>query len=374
MKLVTVIGARPQFIKAAPISNYIRTKADIEEIIVHTGQHYDKNMSDVFFEELGIPEPRYNLGVGSDSHGKQTAKMLEGIEEVLLQEKPDGLIVYGDTNSTLAGALAASKLHIPVIHIEAGLRSYNKLMPEEQNRVLTDHISDMLFCPTDTAVKNLLREDIRKNVYNVGDVMFDSLLINKQIAESMLNLEQCLISLELNQDVKQSVKSLRNIKEHEYYLATIHRAENTDDFSKLKIILETFEELDMPVLFLIHPRTVGLIIKHFNDQKYKNTYFIKPVSYLNMLILSSKSKKILTDSGGLQKEAYFMRRQCITLRDQTEWVETLDGNWNILCNIDKSRILDVIKHTEPDYNVLSRNYFGDGYAYKKIVNLMKEHF
>ena len=374
MKIVTVVGARPQFIKSAPVSKFIKSEPDIEEIIVHTGQHYDKNMSDIFFEELGIPEPRYNLGVGSDSHGKQTAKMLEGIEEVLLKEKPDGLIVYGDTNSTLAGALAASKLHIPVIHIEAGLRSYNKLMPEEQNRVLTDHISDMLFCPTDTAVKNLLREDIRKNVYNVGDVMFDSLLINKQIAESMLNLEQCLISLELNQDVKQSVKSLRNIKEHEYYLATIHRAENTDDFSKLKIILETFEELDMPVLFLIHPRTVGLIIKHFNDQKYKNTYFIKPVSYLNMLILSSKSKKILTDSGGLQKEAYFMRRQCITLRDQTEWVETLDGNWNILCNIDKSRILDVIKHTEPDYNVLSRNYFGDGYAYKKIVNLMKEHF
>lgn len=374
MKIVTVVGARPQFIKSAPVSKFIKSEPDIEEIIVHTGQHYDKNMSDIFFEELGIPEPRYNLGVGSDSHGKQTAKMLEGIEEVLLKEKPDGLIVYGDTNSTLAGALAASKLHIPVIHIEAGLRSYNKLMPEEQNRVLTDHISDMLFCPTDTAVKNLLREDIRKNVYNVGDVMFDSLLINRNIAESRLNLEQCLISLELNQDVKQSVKSLRNIKEHEYYLATIHRAENTDDFSKLKIILETFEELDMPVLFLIHPRTVGLIIKHFNDQKYKNTYFIKPVSYLNMLILSSKSKKILTDSGGLQKEAYFMRRQCITLRDQTEWVETLDGNWNILCNIDKSRILDVIKHTEPDYNVLSRNYFGDGYAYKKIVNLMKEHF
>lgn len=374
MKIATVVGARPQFIKSAPVSKFIKSEADIEEIIVHTGQHYDKNMSDIFFEELGIPEPRYNLGVGSDSHGKQTAKMLEGIEEVLFQEKPDGLIVYGDTNSTLAGALAASKLHIPVIHIEAGLRSYNKLMPEEQNRVLTDHISDMLFCPTDTAVKNLLREGIRENVYNVGDVMFDSLLINRNIADSRLNLEQCLISLELNQDVKQSVKSLRDIKEHEYYLATIHRAENTDDFSKLKIILETFEELDMPVLFLIHPRTVGLIIKHFNDQKYKNTYFIKPVSYLNMLILSSKSKKILTDSGGLQKEAYFMRRQCITLRDQTEWVETLDGNWNILCNIDKSRILDVIKHTEPDYNVLSRNYFGDGYAYKKIVNLMKEHF
>ncbi len=374
MKIVTVVGARPQFIKSAPVSKFIKSEADIEEIIVHTGQHYDKNMSDIFFEELGIPEPRYNLGVGSDSHGKQTAKMLEGIEEVLFKEKPDGLIVYGDTNSTLAGALAASKLHIPVIHIEAGLRSYNKLMPEEQNRVLTDHISDMLFCPTDTAVKNLIKEGIRENVYNVGDVMFDSLLINRNIAESRLNLEQCLISLELNQDVKQSVKSLRDIKEHEYYLATIHRAENTDDFSKLKIILETFEELDMPVLFLIHPRTVGLIIKHFNDQKYKNTYFIKPVSYLNMLILSSKSKKILTDSGGLQKEAYFMRRQCITLRDQTEWVETLDGNWNILCNIDKSRILDVIKHTEPDYNVLSRNYFGDGYAYKKIVNLMKEHF
>ena len=226
LKIVTVVGARPQFIKSAPVSKFIKSEPDIEEIIVHTGQHYDKNMSDIFFEELGIPEPRYNLGVGSDSHGKQTAKMLEGIEEVLFQEKPDGLIVYGDTNSTLAGALAASKLHIPVIHIEAGLRSYNKLMPEEQNRVLTDHISDMLFCPTDTAVKNLLREDIRKNVYNVGDVMFDSLLINKQLAESMLNLEQCLISLELNQDVKQSVKSPRNIKEHEYYLATIHRAEN----------------------------------------------------------------------------------------------------------------------------------------------------
>lgn len=374
VKIVTVVGARPQFIKSAPISKYINTEACIEEIIIHTGQHYDKNMSGIFFEELGIPEPRYNLGVGSGSHGKQTAKMLEGIEDVLLQEKPDGLLVYGDTNSTLAGALAASKLHIPVIHIEAGLRSYNKLMPEEQNRVLTDHISDLLFCPTDTAVKNLLKEGIQKNVYNVGDVMFDSLLINKQIAENRLNLEQCLGLLELNQEIQQSVKNLRNINEQCYYLATIHRAENTDDLSKLNIILETFEELDSPVLFLAHPRTVGLIIKHFNDRYFKNTCFIKPVSYLNMLILSSKSKKILTDSGGLQKEAYFLRRQCITLRDQTEWIETLHGNWNTLCSIDKSHILEVAQNIVPDYNVLSRNYFGDGHAYEKIVNLMKEHF
>jgi len=374
VKVVTVIGARPQFIKLAPVSKYIRTVSDIEETVIHTGQHYDRNMSDIFFEELGIPEPKYNLGVGSGSHGKQTAKMLEGIEEILIQERPDGLIVYGDTNSTLSGALAASKLHIPVIHIEAGLRSYNKLMPEEQNRIITDHISDILFCPTDTAVKNLLKEGIQENVYNVGDVMFDSLLINKQIAEKKMNFEKCLELLELNQEIKQSVKNLRDIEGQGYYLATIHRAENTDDIGKLKIILETFEELDLPVIFLAHPRTVGLITKHFYGQCYKNTYFIKPVSYLSMLILSSKSNKILTDSGGLQKEAYFLRRQCLTLRDQTEWTETLDGNWNTLCNIDKGLILDVIKHTEPDYNVLSRNYFGDGYAHKKIVDLMKVHF
>src|SRR5690554_6927865 len=251
MKLITIIGARPQFIKAAPFSEEFRKNN--KEILVHTGQHYDTNMSDIFFEELGIPKPDYNLGVGSGSHGKQTASMLEGIEEILLKEKPDGLLVYGDTNSTLAGALAASKLHIPVYHVEAGLRSYNKLMPEEQNRILTDHISDMLLCPTQTAVDNLKKEGITAGVANTGDIMYDTVLRNIDIAN-----EKYSNGLWFDEIVRENDK-ISKISEKGYYLATIHRAENTDNPEKLTNIFKAFSELDKPVLLPLHPRTNKLI-------------------------------------------------------------------------------------------------------------------
>lgn len=360
MKLLTIIGARPQFIKAAPLSDEFRKSN--EEILVHTGQHYDANMSDVFFEELGIPIPDYNLGVGSGSHGKQTARMLEGIEEIILKEKPDGLLVYGDTNSTLAGALAASKLHIPVYHVEAGLRSYNKLMPEEQNRVLTDHISDMLLCPTQTAVDNLKKEGITSGVINTGDIMYDTVLRNINISNQKYSNGSWYDEI-----VKENGK-IEKINEKEYYLATIHRAENTDDEEKLIKIFTALNGLDKPVLMPLHPRT-RKIIQDLNIN-LNNIIIIKPIGYLLMLYLTSNSHMVITDSGGLQKEAYFLKTPCTTLRDQTEWVETLENDWNVLSSIDVEEIktkvqreLICLQHTQP-------NFFGDGKAAKKICEVI----
>lgn len=345
MKIVTVVGARPQFIKAAPFSEEFRREN--KEILVHTGQHYDSNMSEVFFEELNIPKPDYYLEVGSANHGKQTGQMLEKIEEILLMEKPEALLVYGDTNSTLAGALAASKLHIPVIHVEAGLRSYNKKMPEEQNRILADHISDLLLCPTQTGVSNLAKESITKNVLNTGDIMYDAVLRNLHLAHQY------------------SVETIvQDLEEKQYYLATIHRAENTDVPHKLKTIFTTLEQLDKTVILPIHPRTWKIV--HDLGIKTNNVILMEPVSYLPMLQLVSHSYMVITDSGGLQKEAYFLQVPCTTLRDQTEWVETLENGWNILSPIEEDAIIKATRRKLQCLQYPQPQSFGDGHAAKNI--------
>lgn len=361
MKLVTIVGARPQFIKAAAVSRKLRIEN--EEILVHTGQHYDEVMSDIFFEELDIPKPDYNLGVGSGSHGQQTANMLIGIEEILLKEKPDCILVYGDTNSTLAGALAASKLLIPVVHVEAGLRSYNLNMPEEQNRVLTDHISELLCCPTKTAVECLKREGIEKNVYLIGDVMCDAVFYYFKRMERKSSSEILKHLIEL--DGKHSIEALE-----EWYLTTIHRAENTDSLEKIEEILEALEQLDAPALFPVHPRTKKLVEQAKKINNYSNTFFIEPVGYLDMLYLTSHAKKVITDSGGLQKEAYMLHTPCITVREQTEWVETLKGNHNVLARLKKE---DIIKKVlENKIEEFYEQYYGIGNAAEKLSQILKE--
>jgi UDP-GlcNAc3NAcA epimerase len=360
MKIITVVGARPQFIKAAAVSRVLR--AHDTEILVHTGQHYDENMSGVFFDELKIPKPDYNLGVGSASHGKQTGEMLEKIEELVLKEKPDALLVYGDTNSTLAGALAASKLHVPVAHVEAGLRSYNREMPEEQNRVLTDHISKMLFCPTNTAVENLAKEGITKEVYDVGDVMCDALFFYRSLAaQKYHDLSELAYADEKPGNISGG-----------YYLATIHRAENTDGTKTLKNILSAFEQLDAPVIFPVHPRTrpiVESIKKELGG--FSNIHFVNPVGYLYMLYLAANAKKIVTDSGGLQKEAYLLETPCVTVREQTEWVETLNGNWNVLAHPTTEDIVSKLNHISADASK-RKAYYGDGHAAEKICEILNK--
>lgn len=355
MKVLTVIGARPQFIKASVVSHALKERCD--EILVHTGQHYDANMSDIFFTELGIPHPAYNLNVGSGSHGKQTGEMLEKIEEVIFKENPDILMVYGDTNSTIAGALAASKLHIPVAHVEAGLRSYNMRMPEEQNRILTDHISSWLLCPTDTAVKNLAKEGKTENVYNVGDVMLDSVLHFLKVAND--NPEKTKIFEKLG------------IAPKEYRLATLHRAETTDGGTDtLKAVFSAFEQMPEIVVFPVHPRTRKLAEKALEEGGFNRIKLIDPVGYLEMLLLSSNACQILTDSGGLQKEAWFMKTPCVTLRTETEWVETLEGGWNVLSSLNTDDILDKALNTVVDESARNRMPFGDGNASKKIADII----
>jgi UDP-GlcNAc3NAcA epimerase len=348
MKILTIIGARPQFIKAAPVSRELRKSH--QEIIVHTGQHYDANMSDIFFEELNIPKPDYHLNVGSGTHGKQTGDMLIKIEEVCLKEKPDFVLVYGDTNSTLAGALAAAKLHIPIIHIEAGLRSFNKKMPEEINRIMTDHVSEYLFCPTETAVKNLQAENITKNVYNVGDVMYDAVLYNQNLAEQSTILEKL------------------GLQEKDYYLITLHRAENTDDQQKMTQIMNAFKQIDKKLVWPIHPRTKNKLQMYgieLND--IPNLHVIEPVGYLDMLKLEMGADKILTDSGGVQKEAYFLHVPCVTLREETEWIETLESHANILVGADTEKILKAVNETRScDYPPV----FGDGQTAQHIVRIL----
>ena len=363
MKLLTVIGARPQFIKAAPFSREFRKNN--EEILVHTGQHYDENMSKIFFDELGIPKPDYNLNVGSGSHGKQTGKMLEGIEEILLKEKPDGLLVYGDTNSTIAGALAASKLHIPVFHVEAGLRSYNKLMPEEQNRILTDHISDLLLCPTQTAIDNLKKEGVEKGVCFTGDIMYDAVLNNINLANQKYSKTR--INSEIESDSPINFK----FEKKSYYLATVHRAENTDSPEKLTNIFKSFNELNKPVVLPLHPRTKH-IIENLSVSK-KNILIIEPVGYLAMLYLTGNASMVITDSGGLQKEAYFLKTPCTTLRDQTEWVETLENDWNKLSNIIPSEIVEKSQR-KFDVSLPQTNAFGDGKAAEKICRKIEKFY
>lgn len=358
MKIVTIVGARPQFIKAAAVSRVIRKKH--QELLIHTGQHYDKNMSDIFFEELHIPRPEINLGVGSRTHAKQTAEMMVGIEEVLMREQPDYLMVYGDTNSTLAGALAASKLHIPIVHVEAGLRSYNMRMPEEQNRVLTDHISHLLLCPTDSAVENLKKEGIEKGVHHIGDVMCDAVLYYSEL------MEQQSKEYYLNR-----IKGLYRPVEHvdEWYLATIHRAENTDEIHKIEEILSAFEQFDANVIFPVHPRTRHFVDALQEKHQYQNILFVEPIGYMDMLYFTKYAKKAVTDSGGLQKEAYILDTPCVTVRDQTEWVETLKGNFNILAKPDAADILYKVNHVEPDRKQ-KQPYYGNGDAAEKLCDLL----
>tara|TARA_R110002050_G_scaffold296359_1_gene456215 strand:+ start:9337 stop:10413 length:1077 start_codon:yes stop_codon:yes gene_type:complete len=358
MKILTVLGARPQFIKAAAVSRQLRKIH--QEKIIHTGQHYDSNMSDIFFKELAIPTPDYNLGVGSGSHAAQTASMLVGIEKLVLKEKPDYLMVYGDTNSTLSGALAASKLHFPVIHIEAGLRSFNMKMPEEQNRILTDHISTLLFCPTETAVENLKNEGITKGVHNVGDVMSDAVFYySKQIERlDYTHFYKRLIPL---------FGEKQNIEK--WYLATIHRAENTDSKAKIEEILAAFEQLDAPVIFPVHPRTKNMVKELYVSQEYRNILFVEPIGYLDMLFFTKNATKVITDSGGLQKEAYILETPTVTVRDQTEWVETLRGNFNILCQPTSIDILTKVFQTELA-DEPRKNYYGNGDASKKICDIL----
>jgi UDP-N-acetylglucosamine 2-epimerase len=352
MKILTVVGARPQFIKLAPLSKILRENG-INEIIVHTGQHYDENMNDLFFKELEIPEPDYNLGIGSGNHGEQTGRMLIEIEKIMLKENPDLVIVYGDTNSTLAGALAASKLHVKLAHVEAGLRSFNKRMPEEINRVLTDHVSDILFCPTQTAVENLKNEGITNGVYLVGDVMFDALLHFSKIS-----------------DIKSNILERLNIKPKEYYLATIHRAENTDNYERLKNILTAFSKLDEMVVFPIHPRTRKMINYYGLDDllENNNVKVIDPVGYLDMLKLEKNAKAILTDSGGVQKEAFWLKVPCITLRDETEWIETVNLGWNRLVGSNVEKILEAVRDLKFGTDV----NFDNDFSAKKVYEIIKK--
>ncbi|MFR1707589.1 MAG: non-hydrolyzing UDP-N-acetylglucosamine 2-epimerase [Clostridium sp.] len=350
MKIITVIGARPQFIKAAAVSNKLREKH--EEILVHTGQHYDENMSKIFFDELNIPYPNYNLSVGSGGHGKQTGEMMTKLEEIYVKENPDMILVYGDTNSTLAGALVASKMLIPVVHVEAGLRSFNKAMPEEQNRILTDHISSKLFAPTETAIRNLKNEGIVENVYNVGDVMFDAVLHFGEIAKKNSTIIERL-----------------NLKDKEFILTTIHRAENTNSISRLKNIIEALNASEKTIVLPLHPRTKKYV-SDYNLEFGDNIIVIDPIGYLDMLALESNCVKIVTDSGGVQKEAFFMKKPCITMRDETEWVETVENDWNRIVGTDKEKILDAIVNFIPSQPQM--DIFGDGKSSEKICSIIEK--
>lgn len=350
MKIITVIGARPQFIKAAAVSNKLREKH--EEILVHTGQHYDENMSKIFFDELNIPYPNYNLSVGSGGHGKQTGEMMTKLEEIYEKEKPDMILVYGDTNSTLAGALVASKMLIPVVHVEAGLRSFNKAMPEEQNRILTDHLSSKLFAPTETAIRNLKNEGIVENVYNVGDVMFDAVLHFGEIAKKNSTIIERL-----------------NLENKEFILTTIHRAENTNDISRLKNIIEALNASDKTIVLPLHPRTKKYM-SDYNLEFGDNIIVIDPIGYLDMLALESNCIKVVTDSGGVQKEAFFMKKPCITMRDETEWVETVENDWNRIVGTDKDKILDAIVNFIPSKPQM--DIFGDGKSSEKICSIIEK--
>lgn len=323
MKIISVVGARPQFVKLSALSRELRKNHT--EIILHTGQHYDDELSRVFFSQLSIPRPDYNLGIGSADHGEQTGRMLTGIEQVLLFEKPDLVIVYGDTNSTLAGAMAAAKQQIPVAHVEAGLRSFVRSMPEEINRVLSDHVSSLLFCPTPTAVRNLKKEGISRGVHLVGDVMYDSFRSNLTLAET-----------------KSTTMRKLSLKRKDFYLVTLHRAENTDVEENLKKLVSTLLSLKLKVVFPVHPRTrkrlsrLGLLTSLLSAE---NLAILEPVSYLDMLILEKNARFILTDSGGVQKEAFYLKTPCLTLRNETEWVETLKSGSNRLVGLDMDKII-----------------------------------
>lgn len=355
-KIVTIVGARPQFIKAAAVSREIlKLPGMIEEVMVHTGQHYDQNMSQVFFDELEIPAPRYNLEVSGGTHGQMTGRMLEGIESILLDEKPDWVLIYGDTNSTLAGALAASKLHIPVAHVEAGLRSFNMRMPEEINRILSDRVSTLLFCPTDIAVSNLASEGVRRGVHNVGDVMYDVALYYRDRA--------CANSQVLNN---------LGLNEKGYVLATCHRAENTDVPERLKGILCALSSIaeTVPVVLPLHPRTRKLIHEYGLAHLLDSLVVLDPLAFLDMVALEQAARFILTDSGGVQKEAFFYRVPCLTMRDETEWLETVSLGWNHLVGADAERILKAFATLAGGSADDVIQPYGNGAASRAIVNML----
>jgi UDP-GlcNAc3NAcA epimerase len=359
MKVITIVGARPQFIKAAAVSKVLRSALDMSEILVHTGQHYDENMSTVFFDELGIPVPERHLHIGSAPHGAQTGRMMEAIEQVLLQERPDWLLVYGDTNSTLAGALAAAKIHVPVAHIEAGLRSFNRRMPEEINRVLTDHASEVLFAPTSVAVEHLKREGIaREKIVQVGDVMYDAALYFGSKAEQRSRVLETL-----------------NLQPGEYVLATIHRAENTDVPERLHAIIEGLIAVatKIPVVLPLHPRTRGVLERTgLLEHVGQGVHLIPPVGYLDMLKLEKNACLVATDSGGVQKEAYFYGVPCVTLRDETEWVELVEAGWNHLVSpTTADEIRDAILSRRGTRGAELQLY-GQGDAGQRIVDTLRE--
>jgi len=379
MKIVTVIGARPQIIKAAALSRAIKNNFSntIHEIIIHTGQHYDANMSQVFFDELGIPQPNYNLKIGSAAHGVQTARMIEGIEEILLDEKPDYLVLYGDTNSTLAGAIAASKIHIPIVHIEAGLRSFNKKMPEEINRIMCDHSSSLLFSPTVTGYNNLIKEGFSESnrkpftadkpgIFHCGDVMYDNSLHFKEVA-----LE------------KSEVLSENNLESGKFILGTIHRNNNTDEPERLtaifKSILRISADFDIDVVLPLHPRTSNLLEKNldgevFNSLKQSTRIkMIAPVSFLDMIALESNCKLVMTDSGGVQKEAYFFEKPCIILRSETEWKEIVEEGAAIVVDADENKIFAAFDYFFEYDNMSFPSIFGDGKAAEFICETMLEN-
>jgi UDP-GlcNAc3NAcA epimerase len=380
LKIVTVIGARPQIIKAAALSRAIRNKfADkITETIVHTGQHYDENMSQVFFDEMNIPKPDYNLNVGSGSHGKQTAAMINGIEEILLKENPHAIVLYGDTNSTLAGAIAASKIHVPVVHIEAGLRSFNKSMPEEINRIMCDHVSTFLFSPTRAGYVNLVREGFKENntapfsadnpkIYHCGDVMFDNSLYFSAIAEQ-----------------KTSVLKNNGLEKDNFILTTIHRNNNTDDPKRLNALFDALNKISrqdkIKVILPLHPRTSGLLSKNLSLELYnevkENPLFkiIPPASFLEMIVLEKNAKFIMTDSGGVQKEAFFFKKPCIIFRSETEWTELVKAGTSIIADADEKRIVEAYEKLTNKDKMTFPDIFGDGKAAEFICAEILKNF
>jgi UDP-GlcNAc3NAcA epimerase len=379
MKIVTIIGARPQIIKAAALSRAIKTRfsSDITEVIVHTGQHYDENMSQVFFDELGIPAPNFNLSVGSGSHGKQTSTMISGIEEILIQEKPQAIVLYGDTNSTLAGAIAASKIHVPVVHIEAGLRSFNKAMPEEVNRIMCDHVSTLLFSPTKTGFQNLINEGFKSNnvkpfnannpkIYHSGDVMYDNSLHFSALA-----------------DQKTTIITKHNLAKNNFILATIHRNNNTDEPVRLNALFNALfkisEENALDVLLPLHPRTAKLL--EFNlaaelHQKIKSSNhfkIIEPVSFLEMIALEKNCKIVMTDSGGVQKEAFYFEKPCVILRPETEWVELVECGSAIITDANEQKIISSFNTLTTNSTMQFPRLYGDGKAAEFICEQMLEN-
>lgn len=376
IKLVTIIGARPQIIKAAALSRSINKhySNSIQEIIVHTGQHYDENMSQVFFNELGIPAPHYNLNVGSGTHGKQTATMISGIEEILLIEKPNGIVLYGDTNSTLAGAIAAGKIHVPVIHIEAGLRSFNKAMPEEINRIMCDHVSTLLFSPTKTGYINLQNEGFKTDnikpynvnnpkIYHSGDVMYDNSLYFSEIAEQ-----------------KSDILTRSKLEKNKFILATIHRNNNTDEPERLnalfKALYKISEENDTDIVLPLHPRTAKLLQHNLNPELYtrvtssKHIKLIEPVSFLEMIVLEKNCNMVMTDSGGVQKEAFYFKKPCVILRPETEWVELVECGSAIIADADEAKILKGYEALIHNKHLQYPEFYGNGKAAEFICEEM----